>query len=65
MNELHIFHVSTSQWERLEPIDGISPMGRMAFAMYASDSRIFVQGGLGTNGKLNDLWSYDAVSNTW
>ena len=40
-------------------------MGRLSFGMYASDSRIFIHGGLGTNGKLNDLWSYDAVSNTW
>ena len=33
--------------------------------MYASDSAIFVHGGHGPNGILNDLWSYDATRSIW
>ena len=33
--------------------------------MYKSDSAIFVHGGHGSNGMLNDLWSYELRSNAW
>lgn len=57
--------MDTELWDIIEPIDDFSPDGRMLFAMYASDSEIFVHGGIGPYGKLKDLWSYDPVENIW
>ena len=37
----------------------------MVFAMYSTDSKIFVHGGHGPNGNLTDLWSYDPLSKSW
>ena len=65
INEFHAFQVQTEVWKRLEPVDDISPMGRVVFAMYASNEAIFVHGGHGPNGILNDLWSYDVTVNIW
>ena len=65
MNQLHIFHVDTELWDVVEPIDDVVPVGRMLFAMYATDSAIFLHGGIGPYGKLKDLWSYDPREKTW
>ena len=65
MNHLNILHLDTDTWDVIEPINDVVPVGRMVFAMYATDSAIFVHGGHGPHGKLNDLWSFDPVANKW
>ena len=50
LNQLHKFDLANNIWEKIEPIDGILPMGRITFAMYVSERNIYVHGGLGNNG---------------
>jgi N-acetylneuraminic acid mutarotase len=62
---LHRWDTELKIWERIDPINGVSPLPRMVFAMYSARNNVYVHGGLGTNGQLNDLWSYNVISDTW
>ena len=65
INDFHSFDINSEIWEKLEPVDEIKPLARITFAMYKSDSAIFVHGGHGPNGILNDLWSYEVSLHVW
>ncbi len=62
MNDLH--HFTYSMWESETPT-GPLPPARRDHAMWAHDSVIYVFGGRGEAGDLNDLWAYDPAADIW
>ena len=60
-----MFDLTNNIWEKIEPIDGFKPLGRIVFGMYTTDNHIYINGGLGSNGQLNDMWKFDIISTLW
>ena len=40
-------------------------MARVNFSMYRTATHIYVHGGLGNNGQLNEMWKFDTVGTLW
>ncbi|CAH9072832.1 unnamed protein product [Cuscuta epithymum] len=64
LNELYSFNTSTNQWTLLSSGDD-GPPNRSYHSMTSDDQHIFVFGGCGLTGRLNDLWAYNIVSEKW
>ena len=65
LNEFNSFNIQKEIWEKLESVNGISPLRRVNHAMYTSGNSVFIHGGQGPNGILNDLWIYDVRVKSW
>ena len=65
LNDLHSYDTKMLLWSKILSINGVVPQGRQVFNMYVYNKKLYVQGGLSSNGPLNDLWSFDTISYTW
>ncbi|KAL5974381.1 hypothetical protein ACLOJK_031045 [Asimina triloba] len=64
LNELYSFDTSTNQWALLSSgPDG--PPNRSYHSTAADERRVYVFGGCGVSGRLNDLWAYDVDDQKW
>jgi len=61
-NDLHIF--AQDDWEEVEPIND-PPSERTKHQAWLNGDRMYVQGGFGIDGALDDLWYYDYFLNQW
>ncbi|KAL5729391.1 hypothetical protein ACHQM5_002357 [Ranunculus cassubicifolius] len=61
LNEFYSFDTSTNKWTSLSP----GPAHRSYHSMTADDDIIYVFGGCGVDGRLNDLWAFDIKDNSW
>lgn len=64
LNELYSFDTCTSKWTLLSSGDA-GPPHRSYHSITSDDRHVYVFGGCGNNGRLNDLWAYDAVDKKW
>ncbi|KAL3514157.1 hypothetical protein ACH5RR_026874 [Cinchona calisaya] len=64
LNELYSFDTSANKWTLLSSGD-TGPESRSYHSMVADDWRIYVFGGCGVAGRLNDLWAYDVIDGKW
>ncbi|XP_022758912.1 nitrile-specifier protein 5 [Durio zibethinus] len=64
LNELYSFDTSTNKWNLLTSDDS-SPAHRSYHSMTGDDRHVYVFGGCGVAGRLNDLWAYDVVDQKW
>nr|GLL23070.1 nitrile-specifier protein 5 [Ipomoea trifida] len=64
LNELYSFDTSTNKWALLSSGDN-GPPNRSYHSMTSDDQHIYVFGGCGVTGRLNDLWAYNVVSKKW
>lgn len=64
LNELYSFDTSTSKWTLLSSGD-VGPARRSYHSMTADQRRVYVFGGCGEAGRLNDLWAYGVLDNKW
>lgn len=73
MNDLWVLDTNTWNWKEIdtnEATTGTSaattkPCQRSYHRMIAIDTDLYVFGGCGAAGRLNDLWKFDTVLNTW
>ncbi|KAF6153784.1 hypothetical protein GIB67_001017 [Kingdonia uniflora] len=63
LNELYSFSTCTNKWTLLSSGDG--PANRSYHSMTADDDCLYVFGGCGVDGRLNDLWAFDANNQMW
>jgi hypothetical protein len=57
---------SKAVWERIViPENDEQPEARSFHGMIAVKSSLYMFGGCGTNGRLNDLWEFDTLSERW
>ncbi|EPS72494.1 hypothetical protein M569_02263, partial [Genlisea aurea] len=61
LNELYLFDTISSTWTLLPS----GPPHRSYHSMAADDRRLYIFGGCGNSGRLNDLWGYDVVDKKW
>ncbi|KAK4429225.1 Nitrile-specifier protein 2 [Sesamum alatum] len=61
LNELYSFDTHTNMWTQLSA----GPPHRSYHSMTADERRVYVFGGCGNAGRLNDLWAYDVVDKEW
>lgn len=61
LNHLFSFDTLTSTWAHLSS----GPPHRSYHSMTADDTKLYVFGGCGNAGRLNDLWAYDVLLHTW
>jgi len=62
------FDVEAGTWEALRPLGAERPEPRSFHAMCSAggeDGHLFVFGGCGASGRLNDLWRYSPLDNEW
>lgn len=64
LNELFSFDTRTNEWTLLSS-DERGPPHRSYHSMTADDRRIYIFGGCGNAGRLNDLWAYDTDDCEW
>lgn len=64
LNELYSFDTLTSKWTLISSGDD-GPAHRSYHSVAADDRRIYIFGGCGDAGRLNDLWAYDTVDQAW
>lgn len=64
LNELFSFDTYTNKWTLLSSGE-TGPQSRSYHSMTADDRHIYVFGGCGDSGRLNDLWAYDAIDGNW
>ncbi|KAL6287166.1 hypothetical protein ACE6H2_011556 [Prunus campanulata] len=64
LNELYSFDTSTNKWTLISSGD-IGPPHRSYHSVTADDRHVYVFGGCGVAGRLNDLWAYDVVDKKW
>ena len=70
-NDLHAFSLTSQTWERVRPLSETLPPGRAHFGMAEYASSLVVFGGdsydesTGGTRKMNDLWMYSILDNTW
>ncbi|OHT00641.1 hypothetical protein TRFO_32668 [Tritrichomonas foetus] len=62
-NDLLIFDIPSSTWSIIQSDEGPTP--RFAHAAAALGTQLWLYGGKGPNGYLNDLYCYDFLSNAW
>lgn len=67
-SELYVFDTSSAEWQPVKvPDDSPTPPPRSYHAMAAAPStgKVYVFGGCGSGGRLNDLWCFDTHTHTW
>lgn len=64
LNELYSFDTCTNKWTLLSSGD-VGPLHRSYHSMTADDRHVYVFGGCGVSGRLNDLWAFDVVDQKW
>ncbi|EOX93526.1 Galactose oxidase/kelch repeat superfamily protein [Theobroma cacao] len=64
LNEFYSFDTSTNKWTLLSNDDS-GPTHRSYHSMTANDRQVYIFGGCGVAGRLNDLWAYDVVDQKW
>ncbi|CAN1156072.1 Protein MAIN-LIKE 2 [Linum perenne] len=64
LNELYSFDTVTNQWTLLSSGDA-GPPHRSYHSTASDDRHVYVFGGCGVAGRLNDLWAYDVVDKKW
>ncbi|XP_078171338.1 galactose oxidase/kelch repeat superfamily protein [Carex rostrata] len=64
LNEFYSFDTLTNEWTLLSS-DEASPPHRSYHSMTADEKQIFIFGGCGNSGRLNDLWAYNTVTSQW
>ncbi|KQK07894.1 nitrile-specifier protein 5 [Brachypodium distachyon] len=69
LNELYSFDTATATWSLLSSGDS-GPAHRSYHSMVAADDGkgggvVYVFGGCGNSGRLNDLWAYDVGTRRW
>lgn len=66
LNDLHYFDCETKRWSGPVQCTGETiPAARSFHKMTAANGILYVFGGCGVSGRLADLYSFDANSNTW
>ncbi|GMP66533.1 hypothetical protein CsSME_00026854 [Camellia sinensis var. sinensis] len=64
LNELYSFDTVTNKWTLISSGD-TGPAHRSYHSVTSDDRRVYVFGGCGVNGRLNDLWAYDSAEKKW
>ncbi|GLT94208.1 hypothetical protein SLE2022_119620 [Rubroshorea leprosula] len=64
LNELYSFDMRTNKWTLLSS-GNVSPPHRSYHSTTADDRRVYIFGGCGVAGRLNDLWAYDVIDGKW
>ncbi|XP_072969231.1 thiohydroximate-O-sulfate sulfur/sulfate-lyase (nitrile-forming) NSP5 [Typha angustifolia] len=64
LNELYSFDCSTNEWTLLSSGE-VGPPHRSYHSMTADEKQVYVFGGCGNSGRLNDLWAYDVSDGEW
>lgn len=64
LNELYSFDTSTNKWTLLSCGD-VGPAHRSYHSTTTDDRHVYIFGGCGVTGRLNDLWAYDVVDEKW
>ncbi|XP_042504176.1 nitrile-specifier protein 5 [Macadamia integrifolia] len=64
LSELYSFDTSTNEWTLLSSGD-IGPDHRSYHSMIADDDHVYVFGGCGVAGRLNDLWAFGIKDHKW
>ncbi|XP_052178105.1 LOW QUALITY PROTEIN: nitrile-specifier protein 5 [Diospyros lotus] len=64
LNEFYSFDTSTNKWVLLSSGES-GPVHRSYHSAAADGRRVYIFGGCGVAGRLNDLWAYDVVDKTW
>lgn len=64
LNELYCFDTSTNKWALLSSGE-TGPAHRSYHSTAADDRRVYIFGGCGVAGRLNDLWAYDVKDGQW
>lgn len=64
LNELYSFDTSSNRWALLSSGE-TGPAHRSYHSVAADDHRIYIFGGCGVTGRLNDLWAYDVNDDRW
>ena len=54
-----------AEWTEITPVSDSVPEARSFHKMIAVGTNLFVFGGCGTNGRLNDLWKFDTITSEW
>lgn len=64
LNELYSFDTASNRWTLLSSGE-TGPPHRSYHSMTTDDRRVYVFGGCGVAGRLNDLWAYDVKDREW
>ncbi|KAJ7964689.1 Nitrile-specifier protein 5 [Quillaja saponaria] len=64
LNELYSFDTSTNKWTLISNEDA-GPPHRSYHSTTADDRNVYIFGGCGVAGRLNDLWAFNGVDNKW
>lgn len=64
LNHFYSFDTRSGEW-KLISCDADGPPHRSYHAMAADESQVYVFGGCGQNGRLNDLWAYNIEEGKW
>ncbi|XP_065874118.1 thiohydroximate-O-sulfate sulfur/sulfate-lyase (nitrile-forming) NSP5 [Euphorbia lathyris] len=64
LNELYSFDTSTNNWTLLSS-GQTGPANRSYHSTTSDDRHVYIFGGCGVDGRLNDLWGYDTVEKKW
>ncbi|GKU98127.1 hypothetical protein SLEP1_g11167 [Rubroshorea leprosula] len=64
LNELYSLDTRTNKWTLLSSGDA-SPPHRSYHSTTTDDRRVYIFGGCGVAGRLNDLWAYDVIDGKW
>jgi N-acetylneuraminic acid mutarotase len=65
LGDLWRFNTLTSAWSPVTSASGEPPQPRSYHTMAASGGRLYVFGGCGAGGRLNDLHAYDTEAGAW
>lgn len=64
LNEFYSFDTLTNTWSLVSSGD-IGPPHRSYHSATSDDRKMYIFGGCGVAGRLNDLWAYDTVDKNW
>ncbi|KAI3848752.1 hypothetical protein MKW98_012463 [Papaver atlanticum] len=64
LNELYSFDTCTNMWTLLSSGD-VGPLNRSYHSTASDGHRVYVFGGCGVAGRLNDLWAFDVRDQKW
>eukprot|EP01080_Neovahlkampfia_damariscottae_P005012 gene5012-8610_t len=65
LNDLHSFDLNTFEWTEIIPVTKLKPEGRRYGSMVSKDNMIYVFGGRHDGYRMNDLWSFNILSEEW
>jgi len=64
LNEFYAFDTCTNKWTLISNGE-TGPAHRSYHSVTADDRRVYIFGGCGVAGRLNDLWAYDVIDKMW